>query len=66
VELPARIFRDRIEAGMLGINIGVPAPIGYLPFAGWKGSFFGDLHANGVDGVCFYTRVKAVTTRWLN
>jgi hypothetical protein len=41
VELPARIFRDRIEAGMLGVNIGVSAPIGYLPFAGWKGSFFG-------------------------
>jgi malonate-semialdehyde dehydrogenase (acetylating)/methylmalonate-semialdehyde dehydrogenase len=60
----ARIFRERIEAGMLGINIGVPAPIGYLPFSGWKGSFYGDLHANGADGVRFYTRLKAITTRW--
>lgn len=62
----ARTFRDSIEAGMLGINIGVPAPIGYLPFSGWKGSFFGDLHANGMDGVRFYTRPKAITSRWVD
>ncbi|HEX2172899.1 MAG TPA: CoA-acylating methylmalonate-semialdehyde dehydrogenase [Dehalococcoidia bacterium] len=60
----AREFRERIEAGMLGINAGVPAPIGLFPFSGWKGSFFGDLHANGMDGVRFYTRMKAITTRW--
>jgi malonate-semialdehyde dehydrogenase (acetylating) / methylmalonate-semialdehyde dehydrogenase len=60
----ARLFRETIEAGMLGINVGVPAPIGYLPFSGWKGSFFGDLHANGTDGVRFYTKLKAITTRW--
>ncbi len=60
----ARVFRERIEAGMIGINVGVPAPIGYLPFSGWKGSFFGDLHANGADGVRFYTKLKAITTRW--
>jgi malonate-semialdehyde dehydrogenase (acetylating)/methylmalonate-semialdehyde dehydrogenase len=60
----ARTFRERIGAGMLGINVGVPAPIGYLPFSGWKGSFFGDLHANGADGVRFYTKLKAITTRW--
>jgi malonate-semialdehyde dehydrogenase (acetylating)/methylmalonate-semialdehyde dehydrogenase len=60
----ARTFRETIEAGMLGINVGVPAPIGYLPFSGWKGSFFGDLHANGTDGVRFYTKLKAITTRW--
>ena len=60
----AREFRERIDAGMLGINIGVPAPVGYLPFSGWKGSFYGDLHVNGLDGVRFYTRQKAVTTRW--
>jgi len=60
----ARTFRETIEAGMLGINVGVPAPIGYLPFSGWKGSFYGDLHANGADGVRFYTRQKAITTRW--
>ncbi len=49
---------------MLGINVGVPAPVGYLPFSGWKGSFYGDLHANGMDGLRFYTRVKAITIRW--
>jgi malonate-semialdehyde dehydrogenase (acetylating) / methylmalonate-semialdehyde dehydrogenase len=60
----AREFRYRIEAGMLGVNIGVPAPAAYFPFVGWKGSFFGDLHANGRDGVEFYTRKKVITTRW--
>ncbi len=60
----AREFRYRIEAGMLGVNIGVPAPAAYFPFAGWKGSFFGDLHATGRDAVEFYTHKKVVTTRW--
>jgi malonate-semialdehyde dehydrogenase (acetylating)/methylmalonate-semialdehyde dehydrogenase len=60
----AREFRYRIEAGMLGVNIGVPAPAAYFPFVGWKGSFFGDLHANGRDAVEFYTRKKVITTRW--
>jgi malonate-semialdehyde dehydrogenase (acetylating) / methylmalonate-semialdehyde dehydrogenase len=60
----AREFVHRIEAGMLGVNIGVPAPAAYFPFAGWKGSFFGDLHATGRDAVEFYTRKKVVTTRW--
>lgn len=60
----ARVFRERIEAGMVGINIGVPGPMGYLPFSGWKGSFYGDLHANGLDAVRFYTRSKSITIRW--
>jgi malonate-semialdehyde dehydrogenase (acetylating)/methylmalonate-semialdehyde dehydrogenase len=60
----ARQFVHEIEAGMLGVNIGVPAPAAYFPFAGWKGSFFGDLHATGRDAVEFYTRKKVVTTRW--
>ncbi|HXQ49293.1 MAG TPA: CoA-acylating methylmalonate-semialdehyde dehydrogenase [Thermoplasmata archaeon] len=60
----AREFVHGIEAGMLGVNIGVPAPAAYFPFAGWKGSFFGDLHAAGRDAVEFYTRKKVVTTRW--
>jgi malonate-semialdehyde dehydrogenase (acetylating) / methylmalonate-semialdehyde dehydrogenase len=60
----AREFVHRIEAGMLGVNIGVPAPAAYFPFVGWKGSFFGDLHATGRDAVEFYTRKKVVTTRW--
>ncbi len=60
----ARTFTHRIEAGMLGVNIGVPAPAAYFPFVGWKGSFYGDLHATGRDAVDFYTRKKVVTTRW--
>jgi malonate-semialdehyde dehydrogenase (acetylating) / methylmalonate-semialdehyde dehydrogenase len=60
----AREFVHRIEAGMLGVNIGVPAPAAYFPFVGWKGSFFGDLHATGRDAIEFYTRKKVVTTRW--
>ncbi|MBM3892257.1 MAG: aldehyde dehydrogenase family protein, partial [Verrucomicrobia bacterium] len=60
----AREFRRRIEAGMLGVNLGVPAPMAFFPFSGWKDSFFGDLHAQGRDGVEFYTRRKVVTSRW--
>jgi malonate-semialdehyde dehydrogenase (acetylating) / methylmalonate-semialdehyde dehydrogenase len=60
----AREFAHRIEAGMVGVNIGVPAPAAYFPFVGWKGSFYGDLHATGRDAIDFYTRKKVVTTRW--
>ncbi len=60
----AREFVHRIEAGMLGVNIGVPAPAAYFPFVGWKGSFYGDLHVTGRDSIEFYTRKKVVTTRW--
>lgn len=60
----ARQFRETIDAGMLGINLGVPAPMAFFPFSGWKKSFYGDLHANGGDGVEFYTRKKMVTARW--
>lgn len=60
----ARIFRRRIESGMLGINLGVPAPMAFMPFCGWKGSFYGDLHAQGKEAVEFYTRRKVVTSRW--
>ncbi|MGZ9696674.1 CoA-acylating methylmalonate-semialdehyde dehydrogenase [Bacillus safensis] len=59
-----RTFRDQIEAGMLGINVGVPAPMAFFPFSGWKESFYGDLHANGTDGVEFYTRKKMITARY--
>src|SRR5699024_11296032 len=51
-------FREEIDAGMLGVNIGAPAPMAFFPFSGWKYSFYGDLHANGKDGVNFYTRQK--------
>ncbi|MBB6672460.1 CoA-acylating methylmalonate-semialdehyde dehydrogenase [Cohnella nanjingensis] len=59
-----RKFREEIDAGMLGVNLGVPAPMAFFPFSGWKQSFYGDLHANGNDGVEFYTRKKMVTARW--
>lgn len=59
-----RYFRERIDAGMLGINLGVPAPMAFFPFSGWKDSFYGTLHANGKDSVDFYTRKKVVTARY--
>lgn len=58
-----RQFRENIDAGMLGINLGVPAPMAFFPFSGFKDSFYGDLHANGKDGVNFYTRKKMITSR---
>jgi malonate-semialdehyde dehydrogenase (acetylating)/methylmalonate-semialdehyde dehydrogenase len=60
----ARQYRYGAEAGMLGINVGVPAPIAWFPFSGWKDSLDGDVHANGTDAVDFYTRKKVVTSRW--
>jgi malonate-semialdehyde dehydrogenase (acetylating)/methylmalonate-semialdehyde dehydrogenase len=60
----ARAYRWGIEAGMLGVNIGVPAPVAWFPFSGWKDSIDGDMHANGADAVEFYTRKKVVTARW--
>ncbi|MED4810962.1 methylmalonate-semialdehyde dehydrogenase [Bacillus atrophaeus] len=59
-----RYFRENIDAGMLGINLGVPAPMAFFPFSGWKSSFFGTLHANGKDSIDFYTRKKVVTARY--
>ncbi len=59
-----RKFREEIDAGMLGVNIGIPAPMAFFPFSGWKKSFYGDLHANGRDGVEFYTRRKMITARY--
>jgi malonate-semialdehyde dehydrogenase (acetylating)/methylmalonate-semialdehyde dehydrogenase len=60
----ARQFRADVEAGMVGVNVGVPAPVAWFPFAGWKDSFIGDLHANGADAIDFYTRKKVITSRW--
>jgi malonate-semialdehyde dehydrogenase (acetylating)/methylmalonate-semialdehyde dehydrogenase len=59
-----REFRERIEAGMVGINVPIAQPFAFFPFSGWKGSFYGDLHIHGMDGVDFYTRKKVVVTRW--
>ena len=60
----AREFASQVQAGMVGINVGVPAPPAFFPFAGWKGSFYGDLHAVGKDAIHFYTETKVVTSRW--
>jgi malonate-semialdehyde dehydrogenase (acetylating) / methylmalonate-semialdehyde dehydrogenase len=60
----AREFKRRAEAGMIGVNVGIAAPMAFFPFTGWKGSFFGDLHATGADSFRFYTRQKVVTSRW--
>lgn len=59
-----RYFRENIDAGMLGVNLGVPAPMAFFPFSGWKSSFFGTLHCNGKDSVDFYTHKKVVTARY--
>jgi malonate-semialdehyde dehydrogenase (acetylating)/methylmalonate-semialdehyde dehydrogenase len=59
-----RYFREEMDSGMLGINLGVPAPMAFFPFSGYKKSFYGDLHANGKDGVEFYTRKKMLTARY--
>ena len=61
-----RRFRHEVEAGMVGVNIGVAAPVAFFPFSGWKDSFLGDLHAHGTDAVDFYTRKKTVTSRWFS
>ncbi len=60
----ARSFADRIEVGMVGINVPIPVPVAYHSFGGWKRSLFGDHAIYGPEGVHFYTRLKTVTTRW--
>jgi malonate-semialdehyde dehydrogenase (acetylating)/methylmalonate-semialdehyde dehydrogenase len=60
----ARKFQHDVEVGMVGINVPIPVPMAYYSFGGWKASLFGDLHIYGPDGVQFYTRTKAVTSRW--
>jgi len=60
----ARKFRYEVDAGNIGINIGVAAPMAFFPFSGWKESFFGDLHGQGMDAVEFFTQKKVVVERW--
>jgi len=60
----AREFKQRFNAGMIGINVGVPAPMAWLPFTGWNQSFFGDLHIQGTESIDFYTRQKMTLSRW--
>jgi malonate-semialdehyde dehydrogenase (acetylating)/methylmalonate-semialdehyde dehydrogenase len=61
-----RRYRHEVEAGMIGVNIGVAAPVAFFPFSGWKDSFLGDLHAHGPDAVEFFTRKKTVTSRYFS
>ncbi|WP_394921130.1 CoA-acylating methylmalonate-semialdehyde dehydrogenase [uncultured Robinsoniella sp.] len=62
----AREFSRRTDGGMVGVNVGIPVPVGMFPFNGHKKSFFGDLHCLGKDGYRFYTEGKVVTTRWFD
>jgi malonate-semialdehyde dehydrogenase (acetylating)/methylmalonate-semialdehyde dehydrogenase len=62
----ARRFENEVEVGMVGINVPVPVPMAYYSFGGWKNSLFGDTHAHGTEGVGFFTRGKAITSRWLD
>jgi malonate-semialdehyde dehydrogenase (acetylating)/methylmalonate-semialdehyde dehydrogenase len=61
-----RRYRHEVQAGMIGVNIGVAAPVAFFPFSGWKDSFLGDLHAHGTDAVEFFTRKKTVTSRFFS
>jgi malonate-semialdehyde dehydrogenase (acetylating)/methylmalonate-semialdehyde dehydrogenase len=61
-----RKFRHDVEVGMVGVNIGVAAPVAFFPFSGWKASFLGDLHAHGPDAVEFFTRKKTITSRYFS
>jgi malonate-semialdehyde dehydrogenase (acetylating) / methylmalonate-semialdehyde dehydrogenase len=62
----ARRFTREVEVGMVGVNVPIPVPMAFYSFGGWKTSLFGDTHVYGMDGVHFYTRSKAVTSRWLD
>ena len=62
----ARRFQNEVEVGMVGINVPIPVPVSYYSFGGWKNSLFGDTKAHGAEGVHFFTRGKAVTSRWLD
>ena len=62
----ARRFGNEVEVGMVGINVPLPVPMAYYSFGGWKASLFGDSHAHGTEGIHFFTRTKAITTRWLD
>lgn len=62
--LAAREYQRRVHVGMIGINVPIPVPMAYYSFGGWKDSLFGDTHVHGAEGVKFYTRAKAITSRW--
>jgi len=60
----ARTFQRSVHVGMIGVNVPIPVPMAFYSFGGWKDSLFGDTHVHGAEGIRFYTRAKAITTRW--
>jgi malonate-semialdehyde dehydrogenase (acetylating)/methylmalonate-semialdehyde dehydrogenase len=60
----ARTFVEKVEVGMVGVNVPIPVPVAYHTFGGWKRSAFGDTNQHGMEGVKFFTRIKTVTQRW--
>ena len=60
----ARKFQRDVQVGMIGINVPIPVPMAFYSFGGWKDSLFGDTHVHGPEGIRFYTRGKAITSRW--
>ena len=62
----ARTFINKIQVGMVGINIPIPVPMAFHSFGGWKRSLFGDQHMHGMEGIRFYTKLKTVTSSWPN
>lgn len=62
----ARRFQSEVQVGMVGINVPIPVPVAYYSFGGWKDSLFGSNKAYGPDGIAFFTREKAITSRWLD
>ncbi len=60
----ARKFQNEVQVGMIGVNIPIPVPMAFYSFGGWKDSLFGDHHIHGPEGVRFYTRGKAIASRW--
>jgi malonate-semialdehyde dehydrogenase (acetylating)/methylmalonate-semialdehyde dehydrogenase len=62
----ARKFQHEIQVGQVGINVPIPVPLPFFSFTGWRGSFYGDLHAYGKQAVRFYTETKTVTARWFD
>ncbi len=60
----ARTFQRAVHVGMIGVNVPIPVPMAFYSFGGWKDSLFGDVHVHGAEGIRFYTRAKAITTRW--
>jgi malonate-semialdehyde dehydrogenase (acetylating)/methylmalonate-semialdehyde dehydrogenase len=61
-----RRYRNEVEVGMIGVNVGVAAPVAFFPFTGWKDSFLGDMHAHGTDAVDFFTKKKTITSRFFS